>query len=222
MTRPQPGRVEPFGFDRVFHPGKAVPEPADAERSTQARALAEQLAQAEEAQASALAAAHAEGFRAGMDEGRREGAAALLSATDAIHAALDDLDVRFVAVAAQQTRMAAEAALAAAEVLAGHAVAAAPLRAIEEALTRALAQVSRGTHLAVYVHPALYPELVIALEARQQLDRRQLHVTPLADPSVAEGDARIVWDEGGLMVDAAARRAIVIDELRPLLPDLAP
>ncbi len=110
-------------------------------------------------------------------------------------------------------------ALAAAHVLAGHAIDHAPPRAIDEALGRVLQQVARGTRLVVRVHPALLADVQRMLAARQAQDRRKLSITVVGDEATPEGDALIFWDEGGLAVDMRARRAAVLAELGPLLRD---
>ena len=53
---------------------------------------------------------------------------------------------------------------------------------------------------------------------RQSQDRRRLNLSVCGDDGLAIGDALIVWDEGGLTLDAAARRAALLEELAGLLP----
>jgi len=210
-------RVEPFGFDRVF---QANAEPAAAgsnDLADHVHDLLARLAAMERDHQEELARARTEAFQAGLDQARHEATTALLSAADAIHAAIDDLDARFADAIAQQSQAAADVALAAAEALAGHALDQAPLRAVDEALGRVLGQVARGTRLCVRINPDQHEALTTLLAERQRHDRRQLHLAAMADPAVAPGDAVIFWDEGGLAVDAAARRAAVMAELDPAL-----
>lgn len=209
--------VEPFGFDRVF---KANAEPAAAsgkELADHVHDLLARQAVMEQEQQEELARARHEAFQAGLDQARREATTALLSAADAIHAAIDDLDERFAAAIAHQSQAAADVALAAAEALAGHALGDMPLRAIDEALGRVLGQVARGTRLGLRVNPEQHDALTALLAERQRHDRRQLHLAAVPDPTIAPGDAVIFWEEGGLAVDAAARRAAVLAELDPVL-----
>jgi flagellar assembly protein FliH len=48
-------------------------------------------------------------------------------------------------------------------------------------------------------------------------ERRRVSLTVLPDETLPEGDAAIFWEEGGLAIDAAARREAVIVEMQPLL-----
>lgn len=211
-------RAEPFGFDRVFQTGEPRPaEPQDA--ADDIDALMTRLATMESDQRLELARVRNEAFQAGLDAARKEATTALLSAADAIHAGLDDLDMRFADTVDHHARAAAEIALAAAEALAGHAIAIAPLQAVDEALGRVLRQVARGTRLTIRVNPADHDALAALLVERQGRDRRRLHLVAEPDAAIPRGDAAIGWEEGGLAVDAAARRAAVLAALEPALRD---
>jgi flagellar assembly protein FliH len=221
--------VKPFGFDRVFHvagsePAAAEPDTANARpdaATLQARiaALQDELAALHATHHEALAQARTDGFNAGLDQARREREAAILSAADAIHAAVEQIDLRLDAAIGAMTRDAAALALAAGETLAAHAVALAPGRAIDEALDRVLHQVARGTQLTVKVHPDLLAEVEARIGVRIRNERRKLSITALGDAAVPMGDAQIQWDEGGVSLDRAAREAAVRAELAPLLDD---
>lgn len=211
--------IEPFGFDRVFRFASA-----EAEEKAGGDAVHEQLAALEarierlrEEHAAELARARADGFEAGLEQARHERDAALLAATDALHAGLDDIVRRFDEVADHVACEAGSVALLAAEMLAGHAVQLEPARAIEEALARALDQVARGTRVTVRVHPTMREALEGVVAARQASERRTLSIIVVDDPTVAPADARIGWAEGGLGVSAEARRKAVLAELAGLL-----
>lgn len=211
--------IEPFGFDRVFRFASA-----DAEEKSGSEDLGEQFAALEaqvermrEEHAAELTRARADGFEAGLSQARHERDAALLAATDALHAGLDDVVRRFDEVTDQVAREAGSVALLAAEMLAGHAVALEPARAIDEALARALDQVARGTRITVRVHPTLCDLVETMVVARREGERRSLSIQVIGDLAVPPSDARIGWVEGGLGVNAAARRAAVLAELAGLL-----
>ena len=211
-------RAQPFGFDRVFQTGE--PRQAEPQDTTDhVHELLTRLAVIEADRQEELARARSEAFQAGLDAARAEASTALLSAADAIHAGLDDLDQRFADTVARHARAAAEIALAAGEALAGHAIDVAPLRAVEEALGRVLGQVARGTRLTIRVNPADHEALAALLLERQDRDRRRLHLVAEPDGAVPRGDAAIGWEEGGLAVNAAARRAAVLAALDPALRD---
>lgn len=211
-------RVKPFGFDRVFHFATAelAMKAADAETAERIDALHGEIARLVDVHAMELRQARADGFEAGLHQANSELNAALLAAVDAVHDALGDVDERLIEAVDAMKKDAADVALIAAEALAGHAVAAAPAQAIGDALGRVLRQVARGTRLDIRVNPALAEEMERCVEDRKGQERRKLSIAVIADETVVSGDARIMWDEGGLAVDAAARRQAVLDELAPL------
>jgi len=210
--------VKPFGFDRIFDAaGDEAPDVDIHALTDQIDALQTRIDTLIETHRAELAHARADGFETGLMQARREREVALLSAADAIHAAIDEADARLIEAADTMAKDAAAVALAAAEMLAGHAIDQAPARAIDEALDRVLRQVARGTRLTIRVHPSLLSEVQRLIVARQEQDRRKLSIVAVADEATAEGDALIFWDEGGVAIDKAARRAAVLAELGPLL-----
>lgn len=213
--------IKPFGFDRVFRFGPVsdddpVPPPAE-ELHAQVAALQERIRQMREDQEKAVLKARSEGVAEGLAQARGERAEAMLAATDALHATLDDLDGQLARIGERIMCEAAEVALCAAEMIAGHAVKQEPGRAIDEALGRALQQVARGTALHVRVHPDSLAVVERLLAERRAGERRALSITIVEDVTVAPNDAHIGWADGGLIVDAAARRAAVARELGGLV-----
>jgi len=213
--------IKPFGFDRVFRFGSApeeepLPVPTG-ELHAQIAALQERIEQMRQNQEGAVLKARAEGVAQGLAQARSERAEAMLSATDALHAALDDLSGRWAEETDRIMHDAAEVALCAAEMIAGHAVRQEPARAIDEALGRVLRQVARGTALLIRVHPDSLEEVERLVAERRAGERRALSITIAADADVAPHDAHVGWADGGLIVDAAARRAAVARELGSLI-----
>ncbi|WP_375195290.1 flagellar assembly protein H [Sphingobium sp.] len=215
--------IKPFGFDRVFRfgpmaeEGQGPPPPPVDELHAQIAALQERIEQMRQDQEVALLKARSEGVAQGLSQARGERAEAMLSATDALHAALDELGGQWAQQSERIMHDAAEVALCAAELLAGHAIAQEPGRAIDEALGRALRQVARGTALLVRVHPDSLEEIERLVAERRAGERRALSITIVADAAIAPNDAHIGWADGGLIVDAAARRAAVEHELGSLI-----
>jgi flagellar assembly protein FliH len=211
--------VKPFGFDRVFHmTGGDAPAFDSRTLNDRIDALHAKIEAMEDTHREELAIAGADAFARGLEQARQERDAALLAATDALHAAIEQIDARLAETAEAMARDAAEAALAAADMIAGHAVAAAPVRAIAEALDRVLRQVARGTQLSIRVNPALAAAVERMTEPRGG-ERRRVSLTILPDDMLPEGDAAIFWEEGGLAVDAAARRDAVMAEMQALLQE---
>ncbi|MFT3977469.1 MAG: FliH/SctL family protein [Sphingomonas bacterium] len=210
--------VERFAFDRVF--SSPLERGTRAARDLQADldALRAELEEVKAARAGQLAAARAEGVEAGLAQARRDRDTALLSAVDALQAGIEAIDARFGEVSDRITGEAAEVALAAADMIAGRALDEAPEVAIDAAIGRALEQVARGTELRVRVHPDLAGAIEAKIAERQSKDRRRLNLIVLPDDTLRRGDARIIWEEGTLALDAESRRRAVMSELEALLP----
>ena len=211
--------IRPFAFDRVFSmssapDGAAPPEDLQLQIATlQAEAA---LLRVEHERT--LAVARAEAFEAGLAQAREERDTALLSAVDALHASIEAIDARMDEIAHGVSEDATEVALAAAEMIAGRALDAEPALVVDGAIGRVLKQVARGQELLVRVHPDLVPDVERLIAVRQSGDRRRLNLHVVSDEALAPGDAHIEWDQGGLSLDAAARRDAVRAELETLLP----
>lgn len=214
--------VERFAFDRIF----STPASGDAtipsgDMLLEISTLRAELALLRSDVDAQISLARAQGFEAGLAQARAERDVALLSAVDALHAGIESLDERFEDVSRRVTGEAAEIALAAADMIAGRALDAAPVESIDAAIGRALSQVARGTELEIRVHPELIEAIEARISERQAKDRRKLNLTVVGDVTVAIGDARIGWEQGGLALDANARRQAVMEELETLLPSPA-
>jgi len=205
--------VQPFAFDRVFEMPAHGAEGSVADQLLELAALRENLEAVRSSQECALAAARARGFEAGLAQARQEQEAALLSAVDAVHGAIEALDGRLDDVTRRISGEAADVARVAAELIAARAIDFAPADAIDEGIGRVLAQVARGTELRVRVHPDLVEAVAARVDSRQQADRRTLNLVVVADTSLLPGDAVVDWDQGALALDAAARRRAVEVEL---------
>jgi flagellar assembly protein FliH len=202
-----------YAFERIF----ALSD-SDASRSPQDAglhllALQAELAELRRGAEPALAQARADGFAAGLAQAQTETAAALVQTETTLAAAIAGLETEFCVTEARIAAVAADVCLAAAELLAASAVAADPLVAIDAALARVLAQTGFREQLHLRVHPSLADPVAALVASRQSAEQRPLMITVHADPGVAVGDAQILWDQGGLGLDAGARRAAVRDAL---------
>lgn len=208
--------VQRFAFDRVFTDISETPFDISDSMLDQAALRAELDARKADHE-NALAIARADAFEAGLARARTERDAALLSAIDAMHGALDALDARFAETTRRIVAEATDVALAAAEAIAGRAFACDPTGLIDDGIGRVLQQVARGTELQVRVHPDLVEDIEAKIADRQSRDRRKLSLTVAPDSTLAMGDALINWDEGGLALNAQQRRDAVAAELESLL-----
>lgn len=210
--------VQRFAFDRVFALHASDPTINTGDLELEIAALRAEIALLKSEQANALSLARANGFEAGLAQARAEREVALLNAVDALHAGIEVIDAHFTEVSDRVAGEAAEIALAAADMIAGRALEAAPAAAIDAAIGRVLSQVARGTELQIRVHPDLVADIEEKIVQRQSQDRRKLNLFVAADPGVPMGDAVIGWEEGGLALSAADRREAVAAELESLLP----
>lgn len=211
-------RVKPFPFERIFS------EPSvEAARNDDALVARIETLEAERERmrmehVEALAAASAEAFQQGLDQARAERETALLAAVDALQASIEAVEAGLAEIEGRLAREAGELALAAADLLAARTLELAPAAAIDEAIGRALSQVRRGQPIRVRVHPDLVAEIEEVVAERQAAERRRFSLTVLGDPTLSPGDAFLQWDQGGLHLDAEARRAALRAELDGLLP----
>jgi flagellar assembly protein FliH len=214
--------VERFAFDRIFStPASESATIPSGDMLLEISALRAEIALLQADINTQVNLARAEGFESGLAQARAERDVALLSAVDALHAGIEALDERFEDVSKRVTGEAAEIALAAADMIAGRAIETAPAETIDAAIGRALSQVARGTELEIRVHPDLIEAIETRIAERQANDRRKLNLTVIGDVTIAIGDALIGWEQGGLALDASARRKAVMEELETLLPSPA-
>jgi len=205
--------IKPFAFDRVFAMPKTATEPTAADNIELVMVLRAEIDLLKMQLETCAAVARADGFEGGLAQARDETGAAMLAATDALHASIEAVEQEFEAIERRTSTAAADVAMAAAEALAGRALDADPALAIDEAIGRVLTQVARGQELQIRVHPALIAATEALIAGRQSRDRRRLSLTVIADDTLAIGDALISWEQGGLTLDAAARRSAILSEL---------
>lgn len=212
-----PFRIKPFGFDQVFEAGGGAPADLDlATLRLRVMALEAELAARDDDRRQHISSAREAAFEAGMAQANTDRQNAILAATDAIHAAIESVEAEMQGFADAAAREAGEVARLAAELLAARMIEEAPAAAIDEAIGRVLGQVARGQEIQVAVHPSLAGELERLVAIRQSGDRRRLAIVVVADPACALPDAHISWDRGGLILDAAARRAAVDAAFAPV------
>lgn len=202
-----------YAFERIF----ALSD-SDASRSPQdiglhLLALQAELAELRRDAEPALALARADGFAAGLAQARTETATALVQTETVLAAAIAGLETEFCLTEARIAAVAADVCLSAAELLAARAIEADPTLAIDAALGRVLSQTGFRERLHLRVHPSLAEAVETLIARRQSAEQRPLTITIHADPAVAVGDAQILWDQGGLSLDADARRVAVRDSL---------
>lgn len=205
--------TRPYAFDRVFAQSTRDRTREHADLVEELDAVRADMDQRQGNIEADLARAHCNGFAAGLEQARTEVATALLSAEIALTAGVARLEDRFAVAEARIAGIAAQVALAAAEHLAARAVGEAPALAIDAAVGRVLSQIGFREALHLHVHPSTAGSIRMLLADRQSAEQRPLAITVHDDPALAPGDANILWDQGGLSLDAAARNAAVRNAL---------
>jgi flagellar assembly protein FliH len=213
--------IQPFAFERIFAQaapagtgkGKADPLRLQGEVET----LRAQIERLELEREIALSAARSEGYEAGLAQARGEREAAMLAAIDALQAGVEQIGEEIEGAMAKATAEAAELALAAADLIAGRALAAEPTATIDAALGRVLEQLGRNPNLVINVHSSLVEEMQRLVADRQAGERRRMFLHVVGNDEMALGDTLITWQEGGLRLDAEARREAVREELAGIL-----
>ena len=210
--------IKPFAFDRIFAQATAkVGKPDPHLLQSEVDILRAQIERLELERDMAMVQVRNEAFEAGLAEARAEREAAMLAAIDALQAGVEQIGEEVDAAVAKATAEAAELALAAADLIAGRALETAPIETIDAALGRVLEQVGRNPKLRIRVHSSLVEEMERMIGVRQSGDRRRMFLHVYGDDTLPIGDTLISWDEGGLRLDAAARRDAVREELEGML-----
>lgn len=161
--------------------------------------------------ATMIADAEARAYRAGYDAGQREAKA---ESDRRAALALEEIGIAIRAIASGiggiETRMETEAvdvAIAAARKLCAELIAREPLGEITALVADCFSHLVATPHLVVRINDALYDG------AKTQIERLAAHagfegrLVILAEPTIATGDCRIEWADGGVVLDRAAIEA---------------
>ena len=197
----------PFLFDTDFGRPRG-PSPAEAEAS--ARAAAERDA--------AAASAHARGLQEGRAEAARQGQARLADALTRVGLAAAGLIQQSDARDAEREAQALAFAAALARRIAGEALEARPLAAVEEAARTALRHLRGVPHLVLRVNEALVDEAETLMKRLSREHGFEGRLVVLGEPDLAPGDARLEWADGGVVRDRARIEAAVAEALLPCEP----
>jgi flagellar assembly protein FliH len=169
-----------------------------------------------------IAAARAEGFAAGIEQGRRDADQQLNALVAQLARAAERLVAHEASHAAEVEARAAYVAIVAAKALAGAALSERPLAALETALRECLGHARTAPHLVMRVHEG-------AVEAAEGLVRRLAQETGFAgrlvvlgEPDIAPGDGRIEWAEGGFVIERERLGHLVDQAMATAFPGFRP
>jgi flagellar assembly protein FliH len=156
-----------------------------------------------------IAAARAEGFSIGQEQGRREAESQFNALVGTLVRSAEKLAADEHKRIAEIEEQAAHVAIVTAQGLARAALAERPLAALERAVRECLGHARLAPHLVVRVNEGAVEavEGMLAGLARETGFAGRLVV--LGQPDIAAGDGKIEWADGGFVIDGARLEQLV-------------
>jgi flagellar assembly protein FliH len=168
---------------------------------------------AQVAHAAAVAEAEARGYRNGLQaaeaQARTEAERRSAAALERIAQVLQGLAGRLAALERKLTDEAVEVAVAVATKLAPALVAREPIAEIAKLASGCIGELRNAPHIAVRVNQDIHAEtqeLLTKIAAAQGFEGRLI---VLGDDTIAPGDCRLEWADGGVVRDSAATAALI-------------
>lgn len=190
-----------FLFDVDFSSGAVV------DKAKQTIAVTDHLA----ALAAAEAEAYRNGFAAAEAEARADDQRRAAMALEQIAAGFDRLNRELRAIEANLETQAVEIALVTARKLAPELIAREPLAEIIALAGECFTHLVTTPHVVVRISETLYAQAREQLDAIAQSHGFSGRLVVLAEPTIAPGDCRIEWADGGIVRDRAATEAVITD-----------
>ncbi|QPF83663.1 flagellar assembly protein FliH [Bradyrhizobium genosp. L] len=184
-----------FMFDNDF----SAPDRAR-ERAPTPAEMAQKIADAE---ARAYRAGHEAALREAKVESDRRAALAL----EQIGAAINGIAARFAGVETRMETEAVDVAVAVARKLCSELVAREPLGEVTALVSDCFSHLVATPHLVVRINDALYDAARDNIERLAAQSGFEGRLVILAEPSIATGDCRIEWADGGVVLERAAIEA---------------
>ena len=181
-----------FMFDTDF----SVPNRARAPAATPAE-IAQKVADAE-------ARAYRAGFEAAQREAKAESDRRAAQALEEIGTAIKAIAARFGGIETRMETEAVDVAVAVARKLCSELIVREPLAEITALVSDCFSHLVSTPHLVVRINDALYDA------ARENIERMAAHsgfqgrLVILAEPTIATGDCRIEWADGGVVLEREA------------------
>jgi len=188
-----------FLFDTDF----AAPDKSR-DRPTQAE-MAEKIAAAEQR-------AYRDGFDAGQREAKAESDRRTALALEEIRLGMQGIAAGFAGIETRMETEAVDVAVAVARKLCDSLIAAEPLGEITGLVRDCFSHLVSTPHLVVRINASLYEVAREGIERMAKQSGFEGRLVILAEPEIANGDCRIEWADGGVVLDRAAIDA-KIDEL---------
>jgi flagellar assembly protein FliH len=159
----------------------------------------------------AEARGHRNGVAAGLAQANAESARRSAMALEQIAAALGAVAGRFTDVEARMETEAVEVAIAVARKLCAATISQEPLAETMALVADCMQHLVSTPHLVVRVNDAVYEQTKSGVEQIAHRYGFEGRLVILAEPEIANGDCRIEWADGGIVLDRGATDAKIAE-----------
>jgi flagellar assembly protein FliH len=170
------------------------------ERAPTAAEVAQKVADAE-------ARAYRAGYEAALREAKVESDRRSAQALEEIGTAIKGIAARFAGIETRMETEAVDVAIAVARKLCSELIAREPLGEITALVSDCFSHLVATPHLVVRINDALYEAAHDSIERMAAHSGFQGRLVILAEPTIATGDCRIEWADGGVVLERAAIEA---------------
>jgi flagellar assembly protein FliH len=154
--------------------------------------------------ADAEARAYRAGYEAALREAKVESDRRAAQALEEIGTAIKGIAARFAGIETRMETEAVDVAVAVARKLCSELVAREPLGEITALVSDCFSHLVATPHLVVRINDALYEAAQDSIERVAAHSGFQGRLVILAEPTIATGDCRIEWADGGVVLERAA------------------
>lgn len=167
------------------------------------------LVEHERRRADAESQAYRNGFTAGQEQAQQETAQRVAGALSVIADALGRLDSALTTIETRHETEAVEVAVAVGAKLAPELVAREPFAEISALATECFHQLVSTPHVAVRIAKDIYESAKEKIEEIARARGFEGRLAVISDETLAPGDCRIEWADGGMVRDQAATTAAI-------------
>jgi flagellar assembly protein FliH len=157
--------------------------------------------------ASAEARAYRDGFDAAQREAKAESDRRTALALEEIAVGIQGIATRFSGIETRMETEAVDVAVAVARKLCSELISGEPLVEISRLVSDCFSHLVSTPHLVVRIHDSLYEAAHERIERLAKQSGFAGRLVILAEPEIANGDCRIEWADGGVVLERAAIEA---------------
>jgi flagellar assembly protein FliH len=169
------------------------------------------LVEHERRRADAESQAYRKGFDAGEAKAQQDAAKHIAAALDLIVDGMDKLNRALGDIETRLETEAVDVAVAVASKLAPELIARQPFAEVSALVTDCFQHLVKAPHVVVHIGSAIHEAAKDKLEEIARARGFEGRLMVMADDSLAPGDCRIEWADGGVTRDEAATRAVIDD-----------